>query len=90
MEEWRGIEGKGKGKGGVKEDEEDWEDGVAISELFAAKKEGLTYKDFIILPGYIDFAAEAVCLTTNLTKKVQLKAPLVSSPMDTVCSPSLP
>lgn len=58
-------------------------DGFTAEELFA-NKDGLTYNDFIILPGYIDFAAEDVDLSSPLTKGITLRAPLVSSPMDTV------
>ncbi|XP_078596796.1 inosine-5'-monophosphate dehydrogenase 1b-like isoform X7 [Branchiostoma floridae x Branchiostoma japonicum] len=85
------------------------DDGMTASQLFGTG-EGLTYNDFLILPGFIDFTAEEVRVATNapsilasiespctpncpvhtedltsaMTKKIQLKAPLVSSPMDTV------
>jgi IMP dehydrogenase len=54
------------------------EDGLTGAQLFA-NGDGLTYNDFIILPGFIDFTAEEVDLTSALTKKITLKAPLVSS-----------
>lgn len=59
------------------------DDGLSAAQLFGSG-EGLTYNDFIILPGYIDFIAENVDLKSNLTRKISLKVPLVSSPMDTV------
>nr|XP_023023347.1 inosine-5'-monophosphate dehydrogenase-like isoform X1 [Leptinotarsa decemlineata]XP_023023348.1 inosine-5'-monophosphate dehydrogenase-like isoform X2 [Leptinotarsa decemlineata] len=61
----------------------DLEDGMSAKQMIN-KGNGLTYNDFIILPGYIDFPAEEVNLSSQLTKKITLKAPLVSSPMDTV------
>ncbi|KAJ9578172.1 hypothetical protein L9F63_005604 [Diploptera punctata] len=59
------------------------EDGLTGAQLFA-NGDGLTYNDFILLPGFVDFTAEEVELTSALTRKITLKAPLVSSPMDTV------
>lgn len=58
-------------------------DGFTAEELFA-NKDGLTYNDFIILPGFIDFSADEVDMSSPLTKNITLRAPLVSSPMDTV------
>uniref|UniRef100_A0A5S6QUS7 Inosine-5'-monophosphate dehydrogenase n=1 Tax=Trichuris muris TaxID=70415 RepID=A0A5S6QUS7_TRIMR len=58
-------------------------DGLSLDELFQGR-EGITYNDFIILPGYIDFPTDQVDLSSNLTKGIVLKAPFVSSPMDTV------
>ncbi|XP_073967171.1 inosine-5'-monophosphate dehydrogenase ras [Choristoneura fumiferana] len=63
--------------------EGDLRDGLSAREMFG-NSEGLTYNDFLLLPGYIDFTAEEVDLTSPLTKKINLKAPLVSTPMDTV------
>ncbi|MDD8043571.1 MAG: IMP dehydrogenase [Verrucomicrobiota bacterium] len=57
--------------------------GLSARELIGSK-EGITYNDFILLPGYIDFAVEDVDLRGRLTREITLNCPMVSSPMDTV------
>uniref|UniRef100_A0A2K6R9Y5 Inosine-5'-monophosphate dehydrogenase n=1 Tax=Rhinopithecus roxellana TaxID=61622 RepID=A0A2K6R9Y5_RHIRO len=59
------------------------EDRLTVQQLFASAH-SLTYHDFLILPGFIDFIADEVDLTSALTQKITLKTPLISSPMDTV------
>ncbi|KAJ1728630.1 inosine-5'-monophosphate dehydrogenase, partial [Coemansia biformis] len=60
-------------------------DGLTASELIDLKVTGgLTYNDFLILPGFINFSADHVSLETRVTRNISLKTPLVSSPMDTV------
>ncbi|XP_068158948.1 inosine-5'-monophosphate dehydrogenase [Drosophila tropicalis] len=71
------------GASGATGDAVELQDGLCCEELFN-NGDGLTYNDFLILPGYIDFAAEEVDLSSPLTKAITLRAPLVSSPMDTV------
>lgn len=63
--------------------DENLSDGLAIKELFQ-NHDGLTYNDFIVLPGYIDFSSDNVSLTSKLTKAITIQTPFVSSPMDTV------
>lgn len=61
------------------------DDGLTAPQLFDPMVSGgLTYNDFLILPGFISFSADAVGLDTKLTKNISLKTPFVSSPMDTV------
>lgn len=68
---------------GVGDSDMDLVDGMSCTELFL-NKDGLTYNDFIILPGFIDFSPGEVTLQTKLTRNLSLNVPLVSSPMDTV------
>lgn len=59
------------------------EDGHSAQELLG-RGDGMTYDDFLVLPGYIDFSPDQVDLQSPLTKKLKINVPLVSSPMDTV------
>lgn len=60
-------------------------DGLSVSELMDSKAHGgLTYNDFLILPGKIDFPASDVITENRITRNVVLKTPFMSSPMDTV------
>jgi len=58
-------------------------DGLSGAEFFQSK-EGLTYKDFLILPGYIDFVPDEVVLDSKISRNLSIKIPIISSPMDTV------
>lgn len=60
-------------------------DGVSAAELMNPHENGgLTYNDILIMPGFISFPAEAVSMTSKLTKNLTLNSPFISSPMDTV------
>ncbi|CAI4678495.1 ADM_collapsed_G0041200.mRNA.1.CDS.1 [Saccharomyces cerevisiae] len=60
-------------------------DGLSVQELMdSTTRGGLTYNDFLVLPGLVNFPSSAVSLQTKLTKKITLNTPFVSSPMDTV------
>lgn len=58
-------------------------DGSKAADLFSGPS-GLTYRDYLLLPGYIDFHPGEVDLSTKLTRNITIRAPLLSSPMDTV------
>jgi len=58
-------------------------DGYDAESLFE-KYGGLTYDDFNLLPGHITFGLNEVDLASNVTPRIPLQIPIVSSPMDTV------
>ena len=60
-------------------------DGLSVRDLMDSRIHGgLTYNDFLMLPGKIDFPASDVITETRITRNVVLKTPFMSSPMDTV------
>lgn len=58
-------------------------DGMTARQFFE-QGTGYAYDDFILLPGHIDFAVDDVSLETRISRRIKLKTPLASSPMDTV------
>lgn len=44
----------------------------------------LTFDDILLIPGYTDFSRDDIDLSSNFTKKIKLRLPFVSAPMDTV------
>lgn len=60
-------------------------DGLSLAQLLDSQVHGgLTYNDFLVLPGHIDFPAGMVSLESRVTRRTSIKSPLISSPMDTV------
>lgn len=50
---------------------------------------GITFDDVLLQPGYSDFKRHDISLETTLTKKIKLKCPFTSAPMDTVTESAL-
>ncbi|ADD79450.1 inosine-5'-monophosphate dehydrogenase [Candidatus Riesia pediculicola USDA] len=53
------------------------------------KKKGLTFDDVLLTPSYSKTISNCINLSTYLTKKIQLKIPIVSAAMDTVTGSEL-
>ncbi|MFZ2025917.1 MAG: IMP dehydrogenase [Microgenomates group bacterium] len=51
--------------------------------------EGLTFDDLLLRPGYSFFKRQDISLETQLTKKITLRLPFTSAPMDTVTESQL-
>ncbi|MBI2588966.1 IMP dehydrogenase [Candidatus Saccharibacteria bacterium] len=50
---------------------------------------GLTFDDVLLKPGYAGFLRSEINLKSRLTKKIELSAPLLAAPMDTVTESKL-
>lgn len=65
----------------------DGADGYTAHQLFGSRKNpyAYTFDDLIVMPGNIsNNAAADISLESHITKRIKLKVPLLSSPMDTV------
>ena len=51
--------------------------------------DGITFDDVLLLPARSDFVPADTVVSTQLTKRITLNIPLLSSPMDTVTEGSL-
>jgi IMP dehydrogenase len=66
------------------EREDEMTDGCSGEQLFERGNTGITYRDYLVLPGFIDFHSTDVDLQTSFSRNIAIQRPVVSSPMDTV------
>ena len=55
--------------------------------MYKLVKEGLTFDDVLLIPAKSDVLPREVDITTHITKKIKLNAPIMSAGMDTVTKP---
>mmetsp|Transcript_4482 Transcript_4482/g.9715 ORF Transcript_4482/g.9715 Transcript_4482/m.9715 type:complete len:526 (-) Transcript_4482:75-1652(-) len=78
------VNGKENGKH-VEVSDDELADGHSAASIFGgSSRTGYTYDDLILLPGQINFGLHDVTLVSRFSRKISLKVPIVSSPMDTV------
>ena len=61
-------------------------DGFTAQQIFrnSNRIHAYTYDDIILMPGHVRTSTNEISLQSNITKKIRLKIPMMSSPMDTV------
>ena len=62
-------------------------DGFSVQELFGERRincQAYTFDDVIMMPGLVPQIEGEVDLTNRISKRIQLRVPMLSSPMDTV------
>ena len=60
---------------------------VSFVKVLAMKKiicSGITFDDVLLVPRYSEFVPSEADVSTRLTRRIELKIPILSSPMDTV------